>query len=434
MLSRYTPEDFAALWSPLKRYQAWFDVELAACKAMEDASLVPKGTAQSLEMLRDRLDPERIEAIERTTRHDVIAFLTHVEELGGKPARWLHRGMTSSDVLDTSLALLLTQAVDRLLLRSQALLDALKVRIEEHRHMPMIGRSHGIWAEPVTVGMVLAGHFAELARGHGDLQAARQHIAVGTLSGAVGTYSHLTPEIEQAALGMLGLRPETVATQVIPRDRHARLLFSLALIAAGIERLATNIRHWQRSEVGEAEEAFHKGQKGSSAMPHKRNPVLSENLCGLARLLRAAVIPSLENISLWHERDISHSSVERMLFPDTTSTLAFMLDRCRDVVVGLVVYEERAAQNLESTQGLWASEGLMLALVEKGLGRQEGYGMVQRNAMQAFENRTSFRQHILNDSDIRAHLSEQDIDAEFDVNELLRHVDTVIDRALGDAP
>lgn len=298
----------------------------------------------------------------------------------------------------------------------------------------MIGRSHGIAAEPITFGLALCGHYAELARAHTHLKDTRAMIGVGTLSGAVGTYSHLTPDIEKAALARLGLVPETVATQVVPRDRHARLLFSLALMAAGIERLATNIRHWQRSEVGEAEEAFHKGQKGSSAMPHKRNPILSENLCGLARVVRAAVVPGLENISLWHERDISHSSVERMLLPDTTSTLAFMLDRCKALIQGLVAYPHTMEQNLARTHGLWASEGLLLALVEKGLGRQEGYVLVQRNAMAAFEHQAPFKNYVLEDTDIRAHLSEQEIEAEFDLKRLLQHVDTIINRTLGETP
>lgn len=434
MIPRYTPADFEQLWSPLARYQAWFDVEIAACDAMEHAGIVPKGTAASLRPLREQLDPPRIDAIEKTTRHDVIAFLTHVEELGGKSARWLHRGMTSSDVLDTALALLLTRAVDDLLQRSQSLLSALAVRIIEHRATPMIGRSHGIAAEPLTFGLALAGHYAELARAHQQLVQARRDIAVGTISGAVGTYSHLTPQIEQSALSTLGLARETAPTQIIPRDRHARLLFSLALYAAGIERFATNVRHWQRSEVREAEEAFHKGQKGSSAMPHKRNPVLSENLCGLSRVVRAAVTPGLENIALWHERDISHSSVERMLLPDATATLAFMLERCSDLVTRLVVYPETMQANLERTQGLWASEGLLLALVDKGVGRQDGYVLVQRNAMAAFEQQTSFKQNVLSDADIRTHLSEQDIEAEFDLKRLLRHVDEIINRTLEESP
>ncbi len=430
MIPRYTPDDFAALWSPRRKYEAWFDVELAACEAMESAGVVPKGTAAILRPLRDRLVPERIDEIERTTRHDVIAFLTHVEELGGAPARWLHRGMTSSDVLDTALALLLVEASDALLERTSALLAAFRARIEEHRHTPAIGRSHGIHAEPVTFGLILAGHYAELVRGRARLEAAREEIAVGKIAGAVGTYAHLTPEIERQALTALGLKPETVATQIVARDRHGALVSAMALLAAGIERFATNVRHWQRTEVGEAEEHFKVGQKGSSAMPHKRNPVLTENLCGLARVVRAATVPSLENIVLWHERDISHSSVERMTLPDTTATLAFMLDRCRRVVEDLVVYPQRLRANLERTGGLWASEGVLLALVGTGLGRQEAYVLVQRNAMRAFHGEGDFLALLQADPDIRGRLDADTLARCFDLDRALAHVDAIIDRAL----
>ena len=307
-----------------------------------------------------------------------------MEELAGEPARWLHRGMTSSDVLDTSFALLLQEASDLLLTRFDTLLDTFEKRIEEHKMTPAIGRSHAIHAEPVTFGVILAGHYAELVRARQRLVVARVAISVGKIAGAVGTYAHLTPAIESEALGALGLAGETVATQVVARDRHAEFTSALALAAAAIERFATNVRHWQRTEVGEAEEHFKKGQKGSSAMPHKRNPVLTENLCGLARVVRAAVTPAMENISLWHERDISHSSVERMMMPDATATLGFMLDRCQKVIADLVVYPKRLMQNLEQTGGLWASEGVLLALVGTGLGRQEAYVLVQRNAMKAF--------------------------------------------------
>lgn len=432
MIPRYTPDDFATLWSPRRKYEAWFDVELAACEAMESAGLVPKGTAAQLAPLRAKLVPERIDEIERTTRHDVIAFLTHVEELGGPPARWLHRGMTSSDVLDTSLALLLVEATDALLARTDALLSAFRTRVEEHRRTPAIGRSHGIHAEPVTFGLILAGHYAELVRGRARLRAAREEIAVGKIAGAVGTYAHLTPEIERQALSALGLRPETVATQVVARDRHAALVAAMALLAAGIERFATNVRHWQRTEVGEAEEHFKAGQKGSSAMPHKRNPVLTENLCGLARVVRAAVVPSLENVVLWHERDISHSSVERMMLPDATATLAFMLDRCRRVVEDLVVYPERLRANLERTGGLWASEGVLLALVGTGLGRQEAYVLVQRNAMRAFHGEGDFQTLLQADPDIRERLDAETIARCFELDHALAHVDAIIDRALAE--
>jgi adenylosuccinate lyase len=430
MIPRYTPAEFQDLWSQKRKYETWFDIEVAACRAMESAGLVPAGTADAVAPFRRQLDPDAIDEIERVTRHDVIAFLTHVEGLAGEPARWLHRGMTSSDVLDSSLALLLVEATDALLVRLDAVLEALRGRIEEHRRTPAIGRSHGIHAEPTSFGLILAGHYAELARGRKRLEVARYEIAVGKIAGAVGTYAHLTPAIEADALASLGLRPETASTQVVARDRHAAYVSALGILAAGIERLSTNVRHWQRTEVGEAEEHFKKGQKGSSAMPHKRNPVLTENLCGLGRVVRAAVVPGLENVALWHERDISHSSAERMMLPDATATLAFMLDRLRGVVADLVVYPDRLRQNLDQTGGLWASEGILLALIGQGLGRQDAYVLVQRNAMKAFEGEGEFRALLQEDADIRAKLSADEIDREFDLNHALAHVDTIIDRVL----
>jgi adenylosuccinate lyase len=433
MIPRYSPAEFQALWSQERKYEAWFDVEIAACRAMEGAGLVPAGTADEVSPFRAELDADAIDEIEKVTRHDVIAFLTHVEELAGEPARWLHRGMTSSDVLDSSLALLLVEATDMLLVRLDAVLEALRGRIEEHRRTPAIGRSHGIHAEPVTFGLILAGHYAELARGRKRLLVAREEIAVGKIAGAVGTYAHLTPAIEAEALASLGLRPETASTQVVARDRHAAYISALGIIAAGIERFSTNVRHWQRTEVGEAEEHFKKGQKGSSAMPHKRNPVLTENLSGLGRVVRAAVVPGLENVALWHERDISHSSAERMMLPDATATLAFMLERVRGVIADLVVYPERLRQNLDQTGGLWASEGVLLALVGQGLARQDAYVLVQRNAMKAFEGEGDFRALLQEDAEIRKHLSAEDIDREFDLNHALAHADTIIDRVLEEA-
>jgi adenylosuccinate lyase len=433
MIPRYTPKEFAVLWSDRRRFETWFDVELAACEAMERAGHVPAGTAAQIRPFRDRLEPARIDEIEAVTRHDVIAFLTHVEQLAGSPARWLHLGMTSSDVLDSALAILLRDATDLMLARSKALLDAFRPRIEEHRKTPLMGRSHGIHAEPTTFGVALAGHFAEIARAHARLAAAREEVAVGKIAGAVGTYAHLSPEIERATLTQLGLQPETVSTQVVARDRHAALGAAMAGMASAIERFATNVRHWQRTEVGEAEEYFNPGQKGSSAMPHKRNPVLTENLCGLARVVRGAVTPLLENVALWHERDISHSSVERMLLPDATATLAFMLERTRGVIEKLVVYPERLRQNLDRTGGLWASEGILLSLVAKGVGRQDGYVLVQRNAMKAFRGEGDFRTLVLADQDITAKLAPSEIEAQFDLGHALRHCDAIIDRALESA-
>ncbi len=431
MIPRYTPKDMAELWSSGRRYAIWFDVELAACDAMEHAGLVPQGTAGRIRGKGVKLDADRIDEIERTVKHDVIAFLTHVEEQAGEDARWLHRGMTSSDVLDTALAIQMRDAVDAMMPRLDKLLGALAKRAREHAHTAMIGRSHGIHAEPITFGLALAGHHAELARGRARLSVAREEIAVGKIAGAVGTYAHLTPEIESEALSVLGLRPETVATQIVSRDRHAAYFAALAVVAAGIERLATNVRHWQRTEVLEAEEAFTPGQKGSSAMPHKRNPILSENLCGLARIVRAAVAPALEDVALWHERDISHSSVERMIAPDATATLAFMLERAASLVEGLVVYDQNMRKNLERTGGLFFSEGVLLALVGKGVGRQEAYVWVQRNAMKTWREGAFFLDGLLTDTDVSAKLSAQEIRQCFEMGHVLRHVDAILDRALG---
>ncbi|WP_437278018.1 adenylosuccinate lyase [Sorangium sp. So ce375] len=432
MIPRYTPAEFEELWSPATRFSTWLEVELAACEAMEAEGLVPAGIAKGIRAKQLSLDPARIDAIERTVKHDVIAFLTHVEELAGEGARWLHRGMTSSDVLDTSLALLLVRAADMLLARLDNLCGALARRADEHRRTPMIGRSHGIAAEPITFGLALAGHLAEMKRGKARLLAARQAIAVGKIAGAVGTYAHLSPRIEERALAALGLRPETVSTQVVARDRHAELFAALSLIAAGIERLATNVRHWQRTEVREAEERFSVGQKGSSAMPHKRNPILSENLCGLARIVRAAVIPALENVPLWHERDISHSSVERMIAPDATSTLGFMLDRAAGLVEGLVAYPEKMRENLDRTGELFFSEAVLLALVQKGRPRQAAYELVQRCAMRAIAGEGRFRDNLAADADVAALLAPDEIARCFDLDHALSHVDTIIDRALRD--
>jgi adenylosuccinate lyase len=430
VISRYTPTDFQELWSPSRRFAVWFDVEMAACEAMEEAGLVPRGTAEGIRRKNLALDPARIDEIERTTKHDVIAFLTHVEELAGLEARWLHRGMTSSDVLDTSLAILLRDAADKLLARCDRLLAALARRAREHAKTIMIGRSHGIFAEPTTFGLVLAGHHAEMARARERLATARRDIAVGKIAGAVGTYAHLSPAVEKRALAALGLEPETVATQVVARDRHAAYFAALALAAAGIERFATNVRHWQRSEVGEAEEAFTAGQKGSSAMPHKRNPVLSENLCGLARVVRAAVVPALEDVSLWHERDISHSSVERMIGPDVTSTLAFMLDRAAALVAGLVVYPENMRRNLDRAAELYFSEAVLLALVEAGLPRQEAYVVVQNNAMRVWRGEGRFRDLLAGDGEVAARLSSRKLDELFNLERAVAHAPEILDRAL----
>jgi adenylosuccinate lyase len=430
MIPRYTSKPFAELWSDRTKYETWLEVELAACEALENAGQVPRGTAVAIREKKLALDPAAIERIEQKTRHDVIAFLTHVEELAGDPARWLHRGMTSSDVLDTSFAILLVRASDLLIERTDTLIEKLTLRAREHAKTPLIGRSHGIHAEPTTFGVALAGHLAEMRRGRQRLLRAREEIAVGKIAGAVGTYAHLSPAIEAEALEKLGLRAETVSTQVVARDRHAAFFSALALLAAGIERLATNVRHWQRTEVGEAEERFSAGQKGSSAMPHKRNPILSENLCGLARAVRAAVIPAYENVALWHERDISHSSVERLIAPDATNTLGFMLERAAGLVEGLVIYPERLEKNLSLTGGLFFSEGVMLALVDKGLLRQTAYEMVQRSAMRAFRQEGAFRELLGADPDVSARLTPGELDACFDLGHTLRFAETIVERAV----
>lgn len=430
MIPRYTPQDFASIWSDETRYATWLEVELAACEAMETAGLVPEGTAASIRGLELRLDPLRIDEIEQTTRHDVIAFLTHVEELAGPPARFLHRGMTSSDVLDSSFALLLVRATDAILARLDGLLEAVAARAREHRATVMIGRSHGIHAEPVTFGLVLAGHHAELKRAKLRLLSAREETRAGKIAGAVGTYAHLSPEIELRALRSLGLVPETVSTQVVARDRHAALFSAMALTASAIERFATNVRHWQRTEVREAQEKFATGQKGSSAMPHKRNPILSENLCGLARIVRAAVAPALENVALWHERDISHSSVERMIAPDVTTTLGFMIDRATRLVKGLVVYPENMRANLDRTGGLFFSESVLLALVDAGLPRQRAYVLVQRNAMKAIEGHGAFQDNLAGDSEVVDAIGEEALARCFDMQHALRHIDAILERAL----
>jgi adenylosuccinate lyase len=433
MIDRYSRKELRALWSDQRRYDTWLDVELAACAAMEREGTVPAGTAARVrEKAAGKLNPTRILEIEERTRHDVIAFLTHVEELAGADARWLHLGMTSSDVLDTSLAMLLGAATDEILGGLELVMAALKKRAGEHRHTAMIGRSHGIHAEPVTMGIVFAGFYAECKRNRRRLRAARQSIAVGKIAGAVGTYANVSPTVEKEALAALGLRPETVATQVVQRDRHAELFDALALLGASVEKLAIQIRHWQRTEVGEAEEAFGKGQKGSSAMPHKKNPILSENLTGLARMLRGYALPALENVALWHERDISHSSVERMIGPDATSLADFMLRRAATLVDGLVVHKEKMQRNLALTGGLIFSEGVMLALVRTGLPRQTAYEIVQRSALRARDEGGDFKSLLAADSEVNSRLPAGALDAAFNLEHHLRHADLIIDRALSD--
>ncbi|MFH2009607.1 MAG: adenylosuccinate lyase [bacterium] len=428
MIERYSNEQMTRLWTDQARYETWLEVELAACEAMENEGIVPAGTAAAVRE-KATIDADRIAELEKETRHDVIAFLTQVEESAGEPARWLHYGMTSSDVLDTAFALQLRSACDQLHDDLDELIEALAERAREHRDTPVIGRSHGIHAEPTSLGLVFASFAVEMRRNRSRLEAARTRLGTGTISGAVGNYGNLPPSVELLALAKLGLRPETVATQVVPRDRHAELFNTLALIGAGIERIAITIRHWQRTEVGEAEEAFGSGQKGSSAMPHKRNPILSENLTGLGRLLRTYASTGLENVALWHERDISHSSVERVIAPDATIVADFALCRLTQLVRGLVIRTDALRRNLELTGGLVYSEAVMLALVETGLPRQGAYKIVQRNAMAALEGKGDFRELLRADPDVAERLGDAGIDAAFDLKHHLRHTALIFKRA-----
>jgi len=431
MITRYTRPALTALWSDAHRYDTWLKVELAACEAMEGLGSVPAGTARAVhEKAAGRLDPARILEHEERTKHDVIAFLSHVEELVGEPARWLHLGMTSSDVLDASLAILLGEAADQILEGIDLLRAACKRRGLEHRATPMIGRSHGIHAEPITAGLVFAGFYAELGRARAALVAARQEILVGKIAGAVGTYANLDPRVETQALAKLGLQPETVPTQIVARDRHAAYFQALARLGTAVERIGITVRHWQRTEVGEATEAFGKGQKGSSAMPHKKNPILSENLCGLARLLRSYQQAAMEDVALWHERDISHSSVERVIGPDATGLADFIVRRAAGLVDGLVVNSARMRRNLDLTGGLFFSEAVLLQLVRKGLARQKAYEMVQRSALRSVEEQGDFRALLGADPEIAALLSPKEIDQAFDLEHHLRHTGAIIDRAL----
>jgi adenylosuccinate lyase len=433
MINRYSRPEFAGLWSESSKFETWLKVELAACRAMEKRGLVPAGSADEVEgKCSGKLSAERILEIEATTRHDVIAFLTHVEELAGPAAKWLHLGMTSSDVLDSSMALLCKEAMAGVIRGVDGLLASLKKRALEERDTVAIGRSHGIHAEPITAGLVFARWYAELSRTRQRLALAAERIAVGKIAGAVGTYANIDPEIEAEALAALGLRPETVASQVVARDRHAEFLGALALLGTAIEDMAVGVRHWQRTEVGEAEEGFGKGQKGSSAMPHKKNPILSENLTGLSRLLRAYAGAALENVALWHERDISHSSVERVSIPDATILADFMAFRATRLIDGLVVNRERMRANLESSGGLFFSEAVLLQLVRKGLPRQEAYVYVQRCALAAHGGNGDFRELLAADPDVIKHLSAEEIDSAFDLSHHLRHVGTIFARVFGE--
>jgi adenylosuccinate lyase len=435
MIPRYTRPVMAAIWDPQTRYRIWFEIEAHAADAMAELGIIPKDAAAAIWAKGNdaKFDVARIDAIEREVKHDVIAFLTHLAEIVGPQARFVHQGMTSSDVLDTCLNVQLVRAADLLIADVDALLAALKRRAFEHKHTPTIGRSHGIHAEPTTFGLKLASAYAEFARAKERLVCARTEVATCAISGAVGTFAQVDPRVEQHVAKAMGLAVEPVSTQVIPRDRHAMYFATLGVVASSVERLATEIRHLQRTEVLEAEEFFSEGQKGSSAMPHKRNPVLSENVTGLARMVRAYVTPALENVALWHERDISHSSVERMIGPDATTTLDFALARLAAIVDKLVVYPANMRKNLERLGGLVHSQRVLLALTQKGVGREQAYAMVQRNAMRAWQESADFLALLKADKEVRQHLSEVELAANFDLDYHFKHVDTVFERVFGTA-
>ncbi|MGH6989281.1 MAG: adenylosuccinate lyase [Stellaceae bacterium] len=430
MIPRYSRPEMSAIWAAENKFRIWLLIETYATEALAKAGVVPESAAKALRE-KGAFEVDRIDEIERETRHDVIAFLTNVAEHVGPEARFMHQGMTSSDVLDTCLAVQLRDAADILLADLDALLAALKRRAIEHKATLTIGRSHGIHAEPTSFGLKLAGFYAEFARGRERLVNARAEIGTCAISGAVGNFANIDPGIEAYVAAKLDLKPEPVSTQVIPRDRHAMFFATLAVIASSMERLAIEIRHLQRTELSEAEEYFAPGQKGSSAMPHKRNPVLSENITGLARLVRAAVIPALENVVLWHERDISHSAVERNIAPDTTIALDFALHRVAQIIDKLVVYPENMWRNLERLGGLVHSERVLLALTQKGLAREDAYRLVQRNAMAAHEGRGRFLDLLRADDAIARHLTPPELDALFDDSHHLRHVDMIFARVFG---
>ena len=431
MIPRYSRLQMAKIWEPENYFRIQLDIEVYACEAQEKLGVIPEGTAKAVRE-RGTFDVARIRDIEREIHHETIAFLTNLAEHVGPEARFVHQGMTSSDVLDTSLSVQLTQAAEILLADVDGLLAALRRRAFEHKYTPTIGRSHGVHAEPTTFGLKLAGHYAEFARNRARLAAARREIATCAISGAVGTFANIDPRVEAYVAEKLGLEPEPISTQVIPRDRHAEFFVTLALVGAAVERLATEIRHLQRTELREAEEYFAPGQKGSSAMPHKRNPVLAENLTGLARLIRSTVVPALENVVLWHERDISHSSVERVIAPDATIALDFALVRLTGLIDRLVVYPERMRENLESSGGLVDSQRVLLALTQAGMSREDAYSAVQRNAMAAWDGKGRFSELLKRDPAIARLLDPQTIDGLFDTAYHLKHVDTIFRRVFGE--
>jgi adenylosuccinate lyase len=427
MIERYTLPEMGALWSEESKFQKWLEVELAVCEVHAEMGTIPQ---EGLEQIKSRakFSVERIDEIEKTTNHDVIAFTTNLAENIGEAARFVHYGLTSSDVVDTANALLLRDACDLLLKRVEALLDVLKRRAVEFKHTPQIGRTHGIHAEPTSFGLTFALWYDEMRRNRERLRQAREAVAVGKISGAVGTFALLDPEVEERVCARLGLKPAPVSTQIIQRDRYAEYLCTLAIIASSLDKFALNIRHWQRTEVYEAQEHFAAGQKGSSAMPHKRNPIISERICGMARVVRANSLVGLENVALWHERDISHSSAERVVLPDSSIALDYMLHKAASLIERLVVYPERMLHNLQLTKGLIFSGQLLLALTQKGVSRETAYEWVQRNAMKVWETDENFEELLKQDADINSHLSALEIDGVFKLDTYLRNVDRIFDR------
>ena len=435
MIPRYSRPDMVAIWEPATKFRIWYEIEAHACDAMANLGVIPRENAEAVWKAKDvEFDVARIDEIEGETRHDVIAFLTHLaEHVGSDEARFVHQGMTSSDVLDTCFNIQLTRAADILISDMVGLLAALKRRAVEHKDTIRIGRSHGIHAEPTTMGLTFARFYAEMDRNLTRLRTARDEIATGAISGAVGTFANVDPRVEEHVCAKLGLKPEPISTQVIPRDRHAAFFAALGVVASSVENVAIEIRHMQRTEVLEAAEFFSMGQKGSSAMPHKKNPVLTENLTGLARLVRMTVIPAMENVALWHERDISHSSVERNIGPDATITLDFALARLTNVIDKLLVYPENMLANMNRFPGLVMSQRVLLALTQAGVSREDAYRLVQRNALKVWETGCDFRTELLNDPEVTAALSPAEIDAKFDIGYHTKHVDTIFRRVFGES-
>jgi adenylosuccinate lyase len=434
MIPRYARPEMTAIWSPETKFRIWYEIEAHACDAQADLGVIPRANAEAVWKAKDvEFDVARIDEIEAVTKHDVIAFLTHLaEHIGADEARFVHQGMTSSDVLDTCFNVQLVRASDILIADMKALLAALKRRAHEHKDTIRIGRSHGIHAEPTTMGLTFARFYAEMDRNLNRLEKARFEIATGAISGAVGTFANIDPKVEEHVCKRMGLTPEPISTQVIPRDRHAAFFAALGVVASSIENIAIEIRHMQRTEVLEAEEFFSAGQKGSSAMPHKRNPVLSENLTGLARLVRMAVVPAMENVALWHERDISHSSVERNIGPDTTITLDFALARLTGLVDKLVIYPDNMLANMHKFRGLVMSQRVLLALTQAGVSREDAYKLVQRNAMKVWEDGRDFKTELLADADVLKALTAEEIEEKFDLAYHTKHVDTIFARVFGD--